>query len=142
MTHLLSPVAEQVLEQLQADIAGLAVVHGVELDDGPLVAVRVPLHSGQPHQAMLIFVDVELVVGLEGSQRHAEEAEDADGVSTHRQAQRTDPRVDLIRGCVRQTRELTDRGKVSQARRADPARARAHSSGPMRQLIVCRPRGA
>ncbi len=81
-------VAQEVLDEPEADVAGLAVIDGVELDDGPLVAVRVALDAGQAGQSAVLLVDVQLVVGLEGAQRHAEEAEHRDVAGRDGQAQR------------------------------------------------------
>jgi hypothetical protein len=80
-------VAEQVLDEAKADVTGVPVVHGVELDHGPLVAVGIPLDARQPGQAAILVIDVQLVVRLEGPQGHPEEAEDGDVAGRHGQAQ-------------------------------------------------------
>ena len=82
-------VAQQVLDEPEADVAGLAVVDGVELDDRPLIAGAVALDARQAGQSAVLLVDVQLVMGLEGPQRHAEEAEDRDVAGRHRQAERS-----------------------------------------------------
>ena len=92
----LRAVAQEVLDEPEADVAGLALVDGVELDDRPLVAVAVALHAQQPGQVAVLLVDVQLVVRLEGAERHAEEAEDADRAARDRQARATGP-MPLVR---------------------------------------------
>ena len=85
-------VAQEVLDETEADVAGIAMVDGIELDDGPLVAVGVALHAGQAGQPAVLLVDVELVVRLEGAERHAEQAEDRDVAGGHGQSQRASRR--------------------------------------------------
>ena len=67
----LAAVAQQVLHQAEADVAGVAVVDRVELHDRPLVAVAVALHAREAGQAAVLLVDVERVVRLERAERHA-----------------------------------------------------------------------
>ena len=128
-------VAKEVLDEAEADVPRVAVVDGVELDDGPFVPAAVSFHARQASQSSVLFVDVDLVVRLEGTQGHAEEAEDGDVAGGHGQAQGAGGRVARFAGGVasaaadtqvpiglwrvRQSGELAHGGQVRDAGGAD-----------------------
>jgi hypothetical protein len=68
--------------------------------------VCVTLDASQADELVLVLVDVQLVMRLEGAQRHAEEAEDADGMCADRQSQGADTRVHVVRRSVGEAGEL------------------------------------
>ena len=68
-------VAEQVLDEPVADVAGVGVVDRVQLDDRPLVAMRLALHAQQAREPARLLVDVEQVVRPERAERAAEQIE-------------------------------------------------------------------
>ena len=58
----LRAVAQQVLDQPEADVAGVEVAHRVELHDRPLVARALALHAQQPGDVAVAVEDVQDVV--------------------------------------------------------------------------------
>src|SRR3970040_2198737 len=110
-----------------ADVAVRAGADGVQLDDRPLVAMRVALDPQQPRDLALLLVDVELVVWPEGAQRQAEQAQEADLAAAHGQAQRAHAAV-LGPVALGEARKLPQRGPVGQPRAAQLAGARGHRS--------------
>ena len=114
-------VADEMLDELVADIAGVGCTDPVELHDRPLVAEAVALHPQQAREPACLLVDVQQVVWPEGSQRQAEQAEHPDRGPADRQPKRS--RIDALG--LAQPRQLAERREVGQARRADLRRAPA-----------------
>ena len=119
----LGPVAQQVLDQAEARVAGVAGADGVELDDRPLVARRVAFHPKEAGQAALVLVDEEQVVRPERSERQPEQAEDSDPWPADRQPERA--RVDVL--LLGEPRQLPEGGEIGQTGEADSA---AHMASP------------
>jgi hypothetical protein len=89
----LGPLAQELLDEAVADIARVGHPDGIELDDGPLVTDGLALDADEPRDPALLLVDVHQVVGPEGAQRQAEQAEHADRRAADRQAERTGVRT-------------------------------------------------
>ncbi len=104
-------IAEARLDQAVADVAGVAEPDRVELHDRPLVAVAVALDAEEPREVAVALVDVQEVVRAEGTERQAEEGEDADGRTRDRKAERAGARV-LGLG---EAGQLAEGGQVRQA---------------------------
>ena len=135
----LGAIPQQVLDQPEPDVArrrtlvDRALVHGVELHDGPLVAGVVGLHAGQAGQPAVLLVDVQRVVRLERAEGHPEQAEDAHLAGRDGQAQRTHGALALIAAGVGPAGQLAQRGKVGQPRRAHPSGTCAHHRATRRR---------
>ena len=119
----LGGILQQVLHELEADVAGRPIIEGVELDDGPFVASALVLGTGQAAQAAALLVDAQLVARQERRERQAEEGEDAD-VAAHRQAECAQRRSASPFGvlCERRDSSPTAARSVSRAVRTRPLR--------------------
>jgi hypothetical protein len=82
-------VAQQVLNEAEANVAGLGLADGIELDDRPVIAVALALDPQQTGEPAVVLEHVQQVVGAEGAERKPEEAEHADRRAAYRQAQRS-----------------------------------------------------
>jgi hypothetical protein len=89
----LGPLTQELIDEAIADVTGVGHADPVELHDRPLVARGLTLDADQAGDAPALLVDVHEVIGPERTERQAEEAEDADGRATHRQAERSSTRV-------------------------------------------------
>ena len=87
-------VSHQVLDEAETRIAGVARTDRVEFHDRPLVARGIALDPQEPGDPARVFIHEEQIVGPEGAERQAEEAEDADPRPADGQTQR--PRVDVV----------------------------------------------
>ncbi len=128
----LRALAQELLDEPVADLAGVGHPDGIELDDRPLVADRLALDADEPGDPALLLVDEHQVVRPERAERQAEQAEHADRRAVDRQAERA--RVRPVR--LAQPRQLAERGEVGQARGADlaaccAARGARSSGGPV-----------
>ena len=112
----LGAVAQEVLDQAEADIARVALPDRIELDDGPLVAMALALDPEQAADPPVELVDVQQVVRLERAQRQPEQAEHAHPGAGDRQPERA--------GGVRlgEPGELAERREIGQASHPDLAR--------------------
>src|SRR6476469_351057 len=108
-------LAEDLVDEPEADVACLPGADPVELDDRPLVADRVALHPDQARQAALLLVDVHQVVRLERAEREPEQAEDADRTAADGKPERARGRADV----VAEPGQLAEGGEVGQAGDAD-----------------------
>ena len=115
----LGALAQELVDEAVADVAGVGQADGIELHDRPFVAGRLALDADQAGDPAVLLVDVHQVVRTERAERQPEEAEHPDRRAAHRQAERSG------RGAVRlaQARQLAERGEVGQARGADLALA-------------------
>ena len=85
----LRAVAQQVLDEPEADVARVQAADRVQLHDRPLVALALALHAEEPGDVAVALEHVEHVVRLERAERQAEQAEHADRRAGHGQARAT-----------------------------------------------------
>ena len=74
----LRPLAQELLDEPEADLARIRHPDGVELDDGPLVSHRLALYADEPGDTAFLLVHEHQVVRSEGTERQSEQTEDAD----------------------------------------------------------------
>jgi len=97
----LGAVPQEVLDESESSIAGVAGADGIELDDRPFVARRVAFHSKKPGQAALVLVNEEQVVRPERAEWQPEKAEDTDPAGRSPAAQASArPRFPAGRGAI------------------------------------------
>ena len=133
-------LAQELLDEPVADLAGVGHPDRIELHDRPLVADRLALDPDEPGDPALLLVDEHQVVRAEGAERQAEQAEDADRRAVDRQPERA--RVGAVG--LAQPRQLAERGEVGQPRGPDLAgaarRARSALIGRSVRLVTGRQR--
>ena len=74
----LRALAQELLDEPVADVAGVGQPDGIELHDRPLVAERLALDADEAGDPPVLLVDVHEVVRAERAERQAEQAEHAD----------------------------------------------------------------
>ena len=122
----LGALAQELLDEPIADVAGIGHPDGVELHDRPLVADRLALDADEAGDPAVLLVDVHEVVRAERAQRQAEQAEDPDRRAGQRQAQRAG--VGAVG--LAQPRQLPEGREVREARGPDLAAAARGARAP------------